>query len=272
VVNKDIRVDLGFFEHRKTRKLISRFGLEAAWGLLRLWAFAARSRPDGRLTGMTVIDVAMEMHYESGLHEDLLCFMCSDECRWLEQDGQTLILHGWAEHNPWAAGSQDRSDASRFSRMAKTHPQIFKNLQAKGVKAVSTEEYQSLTKPQRIVNAPLSPAPSPVPSPVPNTKPLSPKKRATFPEWFETWWSLYPARNGKRAGKQSSFDIARNIPEDDRPLLIKATKNYSSSTDSQFARDPERFLKKDYWRDLIDIDSPSPKPPLPASKNRDGFA
>ncbi|HCJ52686.1 MAG TPA: hypothetical protein DHV25_03105, partial [Candidatus Kerfeldbacteria bacterium] len=38
-MNKDIRVALSFFDHRKTRKLTAKLGIEAVWGLLRLWAF-----------------------------------------------------------------------------------------------------------------------------------------------------------------------------------------------------------------------------------------
>ena len=207
VVNKDIRIDLGFFDHRKTRKLVSRFGLEAAWGLLRLWAFAARDRPSGVLAGMTAVDVAMEMRVSLD-PDELVGYMTSDDCRWLDMVDGVYSIHGWSEHNPWAAGAQDRSDASRFSRMAKTHPQIFKDLQAKGVRAVSTEEYQSLTKPQRIVNAALSPAPSPAPK----SKDMSKPKKLANPSVrvlqeylvsaFEKRYGVSPVMNYAAIGKQ----------------------------------------------------------------------
>jgi hypothetical protein len=177
-MNKDIRVDLGFFDHRKTRKLIARFGLGAAWGLLRLWAFAARSRPSGLLSGMSSLDIAMEMHIElnpevvNWTPDDLVAYMKSDDCRWIDDTPNGSYLHDWHDHNPWAAKADDRSDKSRFLRMAHTHPSIYNELKEKGVNAVSRKAYDTLTACQRAVEPALSPAPVPVPAPIPVPVPI----------------------------------------------------------------------------------------------------
>lgn len=157
-MNKDIRVDLGFFTHRKTRRLIARFGLESAWGLLRLWAFAAKSRPSGFLSGMDAFDIVAEMHLD-GVKvdpEELLKFMSSPECRWIDMAIEGIHLHNWRKHNPWVAGSEDRSDIARFSRLSKLYPKIYKDLLGMGVKAISRDDYDKLTKPQRLVNESLT--------------------------------------------------------------------------------------------------------------------
>lgn len=185
-MNEDIRVKLGFFSHRKTRKLIAKFGLDAGWGLLQLWVFAARSRSDGFLAGMTHTDIVMEMHLEGKVNpEDLVVFMASDECRWLDETPTGLYLHDWHIHNPWAAGAVDRSDIARFNAMSSKYPLIHKSLSIKGVTAISKIEYQRLTKPQRMAeetqqtasdaldSAQKKPAPNPSPAPAPAPAPES---------------------------------------------------------------------------------------------------
>ena len=179
-MNKDIRVELGFFDHRKTRKLIDRFGLESAWGLLRLWAFAARSRPTGVLSEMSDEDIAMEMHIDGKVNvSDLMQFISGSDCKWLDKKGEWFSLHDWHVHNPWAAGSDDRSDRGRFVRLAHLNRKVYDELRSSGVNAVSQDEYRKLTACQRPVNATLTPTPSPAPSPAPNT--LSKTKNPTKP-------------------------------------------------------------------------------------------
>lgn len=101
-MNKDIRVALGFFDHRKTKKLVKKYGLEAAWGLLRLWAFAAELRPDGNLTGLSNADIALIMRmYDKADATELVDYMKSDDCRWLDATERFGVsLHGWKEYQP----------------------------------------------------------------------------------------------------------------------------------------------------------------------------
>lgn len=170
-MNKDIRVVIGFFDHRKTRKLISKFGLEAAWGLLRLWVFAAVSRPDGFLSNMSDEDIAMECHMEGKCTpSELVAYLKSDDCKWIDDTENGAYLHDWHIHNPWAAKAEDRSDKSRFLRLASTHRSIYNTLVAQGVNALSRPEYDRITACQRAVGPTLSPAPVPAPVPVPDPK------------------------------------------------------------------------------------------------------
>lgn len=162
-MNKDIRVELGFFDHRKTRRLIDRFGLEAAWGLLRLWSFAAARRPDGSLSGMTAADIIDEMHYKTDDPEAVVRYMSSDQCRWLEEGPGGLCLHDWHEHNPWCAGFQKRSDESRMLVMKRHHPKLFKELSEKGITGISKKDYAAYTVGIRDVKVVCSPIPLPIP-------------------------------------------------------------------------------------------------------------
>ena len=72
-------------------------------------------------------------------------------------------------------------------------------------------------------------------------------------EVFEKFWEAYPKRNNKRVGRKSTFDIFKKIPENEFDRLIQNTKNYSQKI-GDYAKDPERFLKKDYWKDWEEVE------------------
>lgn len=69
---------------------------------------------------------------------------------------------------------------------------------------------------------------------------------------FDQWWKLYPARKGVKAGKQNAFAIFLDVihSEEDFQRLLKATERYVAII-GEWAKDPERFLKNEYWRDFI---------------------
>ena len=73
---------------------------------------------------------------------------------------------------------------------------------------------------------------------------------------FEEFWKMYPARNGKKLGKSETYDVfkRKHLYNGNFSELLKATKNYSKSSLAQrgFAKDPARFLRKDYWWDWLE--------------------
>ena len=82
------------------------------------------------------------------------------------------------------------------------------------------------------------------------------------PEPFERFWCAYPKRDGKRVGKASCKALYAKLSVEDREHCILAAANYARSTMATegFAKDPERFLKKDFWRDWLEpqvLETPS---------------
>lgn len=67
---------------------------------------------------------------------------------------------------------------------------------------------------------------------------------------FEKWWLTYPKRNGRRAGKAKSYRLFKKIKKDDWGDLKKSTENYSKES-GKYPKDPERFLKDDFWKEFI---------------------
>lgn len=79
--------------------------------------------------------------------------------------------------------------------------------------------------------------------------------RYRYPDDFEAFWQAYPPRNDKRVGKKTTYRLWNKVPLEQHGALRKAVHNYSQSkivrVDGK-PRDPERFLRNDYWQDWID--------------------
>jgi hypothetical protein len=62
-------------------------------------------------------------------------------------------------------------------------------------------------------------------------------------EQFEQWWSVYPARAGKKVGKAKSLNLWRRLTIDERRRAFVGARNLAAS--DQLPKDPERFLRRD---------------------------
>jgi hypothetical protein len=205
-MNKDFRVSVDFFAHHKAKKLRKRLGSGALLSLLQLWAYAAKIRTDGNLTGMSAedIELAAEWEGDDGAFAHALeevgfldVRRTSDERQTNVNESRTFVnerqtdvngrstffdaseirLHDWEENNQWAAGSSNRGDQARFARLAKINRKAFDELKTQGVTAISKNDYSMLTNVKRTsderqtdVNAALTPAPSPDPAPIAKEK------------------------------------------------------------------------------------------------------
>jgi len=81
------------------------------------------------------------------------------------------------------------------------------------------------------------------------------KRTGEYPTVFELWWDHYPKRNDKRVGKKAALRRWKQLDEEDRVQFQHAVKHYARSKIARvdgMAKDPERFLKDDYWRDWLD--------------------
>ena len=81
-----------------------------------------------------------------------------------------------------------------------------------------------------------------------------------YSEAFERWWLIYPKRDGRVRGKKNTYPLFNKILKSQYNDLKTATENYSKE---EFIKDPERFLKNDYWKDFISgEDNTSGKPKI----------
>ena len=117
---RDARISTTLPSHPKTKKLIKRRGAEGAWALVCLILWTAANRSDGDLVGMTDEDIELAANWAGAEGELVLALV---EVGFL--DGQTgaYSVHDWAEHNPWAASANDRSESARWAALVRRYGQ-----------------------------------------------------------------------------------------------------------------------------------------------------
>ncbi|MDP1769695.1 MAG: hypothetical protein Q8L74_12970 [Nitrospirota bacterium] len=79
---------------------------------------------------------------------------------------------------------------------------------------------------------------------------------------FETFWKLYPARNGKRIGKPEAIAKWERLDVNDRQQVLVAIQNYAESnlvSKGIGIKDPHRWLRigkdNEPWREWIEPES-----------------
>jgi len=84
--------------------------------------------------------------------------------------------------------------------------------------------------------------------------------RVVYSDLYESFWKLYPARTGRKVGKQAAYQHFSKLSPDDQLLCVRAAAIYANlykqpTNDGAFRphpRDPERFIKKDWWREWLE--------------------
>ena len=114
----DARLSVGLYKHRKIKKLVAQIGFEGPWRLVGLWLYARESRPNGVLHGMTGEDIELEVDWAGAKGAFVAALV---ECKWLDKDGDTFVLHDWAEHQPFASNAQARKDSARLAGLIRQY-------------------------------------------------------------------------------------------------------------------------------------------------------
>lgn len=172
----DLRLELGFADHRKTKKLVLRCGEEAVRCLLRLWEYAARKRVKGTLFGMSKEDIEIEAAWtgESGLLVDAMV-----EIGWINVDENGVFaLHDWKQHQPWVYASEERSKNARRAAIAKWEKRGIKPKDAPRIRNACGTSAPSMRNDENR-NAPSpTPTPTPIPTPTPTPTPNGEEEEA----------------------------------------------------------------------------------------------
>lgn len=152
-MNKDIRVLTTFPRHPKTIKLKRLLG---TWEpIIVLWLWAAESRPTGSLSGMKPEDIAIACMWDGNPDELVLALLKVGFLHKMKNEN-AYVLHGWNEHNAYAANAEKRSEKARLAAMARWDRRL------NGCSLDANQKIEHNEKPV------LAPAPSPIPSPIPS--------------------------------------------------------------------------------------------------------
>lgn len=112
-MNNDFRLRIDFCDHVKTLDLEQQAGQGACWGLVRLIAYTANTRPDGDLRGLTDAHIEAIAHWiprEIEGHPELKTFpQILERAGFLEGGEGWWRFHDWAEHQPYVVRAPERS-------------------------------------------------------------------------------------------------------------------------------------------------------------------
>ena len=118
MAKNDIRLDINFCEHPKTKRLIRVLGFEAPFALLKLWTSAAKHYPKGVLKDLDEYDIA-DLTDWSGDPKQLVEALTDPKINFLEKvDGQ-YQLHDWEENQPWIFFQDERVEKAKKAARAR---------------------------------------------------------------------------------------------------------------------------------------------------------
>ncbi len=178
-MNTDIRLKVTFPRHPKIIKLKRHLG---TWEpIINLWLWAAENRPDGNLSGLDPEDIAIAADYQEDakvLIETLVSLKLLDANAYANADAThvSYALHGWSEHNAFAAKADIRSEKARESARIRWNRKLY------GCNGSCGKDDKKCHKQcERNANADAKHANSNAPNPYPNPSP-SPKKEIPYVE------------------------------------------------------------------------------------------
>ena len=141
----DARISIALPSHPKTKKLIRMAGTDAAWRLICLFLWAAQNRQDGVLSGMDSEDIELAVDWPG---DDGAFVSALLRVGFLDEDDGEYFIHDWHEHNPWAAGAEDRSEKAKFNALCKHHgrEEAAKRMPEYAAKHQKTTTQQAISK------------------------------------------------------------------------------------------------------------------------------
>lgn len=187
----DIRIDVSLSRHWKYKRLKRRVGVLPMGYLVNFWVAVAEQKSDGVLTGWAAEDIEDAADWDG----DPGAFFCGlSEAGFIDEVDGVLVVHDWAENQPWASEAVPRADKSRLANMTKTFPGVCQVFKEAGRSGISSDEYIeikkssdklttakqivgfSFTERERDVNGTFSPSPSPSPKPKSKSKAVAAKE------------------------------------------------------------------------------------------------
>lgn len=112
MASNDIRIDVDFVDHPKTKRLMRVAGEGAFWSLVKLFSTVAKVYPKGILTGCNEHDIE-DMAGWKGKRGRFFVAITEPDFAYLDLIEGEWVVHDWAEHQPWVYNSKERSEIAR---------------------------------------------------------------------------------------------------------------------------------------------------------------
>jgi hypothetical protein len=253
-----LNLDLDYFTHPKTVRLVGLLGRGAEVLPIKLWCYCGKYHSEsGKLTGYSAQEIESAIGWWGKVGE-LIEIMV--RIGFLDFDGKDYIVHDWIKHEGHLKMFHIRAQQAAAKRWGLDSANATSNATSN-----AQGELKQCPKPNQTLpyqTKPTKPEKQLLPAPQADAEAQNPK--AEKAEWlvkFENWWCIYPPRKGVKCGKQAAKEAFLRVITSPEAYnnLIAATNAYKGSRQLQeldCAKDAERFLKKDYWKDWI----PKPAP------------
>ncbi len=218
-MNTDIRISASFPAHPKTRKLSRRLGAPGVLSLVYLWLFVGQNRPDGDLYGLDAEDVALASQWE-GEPEEFVSTL--EKVGFLERTDSGLVVHDWAENNPWAAGAKERSERAKRAAEARwRQKENGKEMPAEcAAHAPGMQAAQNGNAPSPLLS---SPSPTEISSPGGEERSYITKRKRKLKgkqlDWFEEFWNAFAYKEGRAPAADVWLD--QKITADLVPVIVE---------------------------------------------------
>lgn len=112
-----VRVQTGFYTHRKTVKLRLRLGNDAYWLPPRLWAYAAENQPDGDMSAYSAEELAELVGYSSTAKSNAQAMLQAlKDSGFIDESG---FINDWAEYNGYHKMYSERAKKAALAMWAK---------------------------------------------------------------------------------------------------------------------------------------------------------
>jgi hypothetical protein len=273
--------------HPKTKKLIRRLGVSGGWHLVRLFLWTAENRSDGDLSGMSDEDIELAVDWEG---EEGAFAAALEQVGFFDGQEGARTIHDWEEHNPWAAGSEQRSEKSKWAALCKQYgrqeaarmmPAYAERLGQPAKPAEAAPAPATANPPASIESAtgtnlalpdfangvPLAvsgsapspiPSPSPLPSPIPKEKPSLGGKPPDEPRGFADFWRAWPTTDRKQAKGKCLEAWKKAHAERDAAVILahvdrmKTSESWTKQA-GQFVPAPLVYLNQRRWEGAEDL-------------------
>nr|WP_319775989.1 hypothetical protein [uncultured Sphaerochaeta sp.] len=112
MAKNDMRIDIDFVDHPKTKRLISKAGFEGFYCLIKLFSSVSKIYKKGYLKDCDETDIE-ELAGWTGEPGVLFKALMDKRICFLEKVDGELYVHDWKEHQPWIYFSDERSEIAR---------------------------------------------------------------------------------------------------------------------------------------------------------------
>jgi hypothetical protein len=170
MAKNDMRIDVDFVDHPKTKRLIRMTGYEGFYCLMKLFSIAAKIYKTGDLKNCDSFDIE-DLTGWTGEAGKLVEALTDKKISFLEKKGSLYSIHDWDVNQPWIYHAEERSEQAKKAINARWDKEKQEDTEEETSNTDSyTDKIRSVYETNTECNTP-SPSPSPIPSPYPFPSP-----------------------------------------------------------------------------------------------------